>query len=225
MPHKFQYTLDLLRSVIHQMPAAFPQDRHAEMDAKLNELEANTSATQEEIEATIITFGKEIWPYMEAYEQFYRGYGEAREREAMRAKLSEPARAAFDKFVNDGGKVEDVRGGAKFEELLAPDIRAEVVRAELDSHDAVHEEIEKIIADQSAGEFAGYVEEHRKKLAAIEQKIGELRALSTRMEKWAPEILDKAKTFELGFGYVERAPTLEDVTREFQYYVDIMGLV
>jgi hypothetical protein len=99
------------------------------------------------------------------------------------------------------------------------------VQAELDSHDAVHEEIEKIIADQSAGEFAGYVEEHRKKLAAIEQKIGELRALSTRMEKWAPEILDKAKTFELGFGYVERAPTLEDVTREFQYYVDIMGLV
>ena len=36
------------------------------------------------------------------------------------------------------------------------------------------------------------------------------------------EILDKAKMFEEGFAYVERPPSLDDVSREIEYYIDIM---
>jgi hypothetical protein len=222
MPHKFQYTLDLLRTVIHSMPAVFPQDRHQEMDGKLTDLEKNPNATQEQIEAFIVIFGKEIWPYKEAYEAFYKIYGEAKEREAMRAKLAEPARVAFDQFVGEGGKVEDVRNGSKFEIMFNADLKEEIIKAELDSHDEVHNEMEKLIGGEKAQEFAALLVDHRQKLAKIAEKIGELKKLAERDPMRAAEILDRAKTFEQGFAYVERTPLVDDVAREIQYYVDVM---
>ena len=36
------------------------------------------------------------------------------------------------------------------------------------------------------------------------------------------KILDKVKTFREGFAYVERPPSLDDVSREIQYYIDVM---
>jgi phage shock protein A len=224
MPHAFQHTIDLLHAVIHQVPGVFPQDRHREMDTTLAKLENDATVTQEDIEKFIVSFGKEIWPYVEAYGQYYRAHGEVTERETMRAKLSAPARTAFDKFVSEGGRVEDVRDGTKFEQMLAPEIRAEVVATELVAHDAVHEQMETEVSGAGAAEFTQYLEDNKKRLAEIEEKIGELRALAVRAEKWTPEILDKAKTFEQGFAYVERTPTLDDVKREIQYYIDIQSL-
>jgi len=221
MPHPFQATIDLLRNVIHAMPGVFPQERHQVMDGKLNEFERNPDATQEEIESALITYGGEIWPFREAYEEFHRAHGEERERALVREKLSPRAQEAFDRFLGEGGGVEDVRQGAKFESFDT-DLRAEIVHAELAAHDAVNAELEGRIAGAGKEEFEGLVESHRKKLAAIREKIAELRALASRSPKWAPEILDKARTFEQGFCYLERAPSVEDVRREIQYYIDIM---
>jgi hypothetical protein len=192
------------------------------MDAALNGFERDPDAKIEDIDAAIVTFGKEIWPYKEAYEAFYRSHGEERERALLREKLSEPARAIFDKFIAEGGRVEDVRGGAKFESFFDTDLRAQIVDAELAAHDGVHEEMERLLAGEMKEEFAALLAEHRTKLAGIVEKIGNLRQLAARSPKWAPEILDKAKTFEQGFAYVERTPTADDVQREIQYYIDIM---
>ncbi len=222
--HTFEYTLDLLRTVIHSMPAVFPRDRHEQMDKQLDAFLNDSNAKKEDIEATIVAFGKEIWPYYEAYEQFYRTHGEAREREAMRLQLGDRVRGIFDQFVSEGGKIEDVRGGARLETVFDEDAKVEIVNAELEAHDAVHDEMEKLIAGEMAAEFSQQLNDHQKKLIAYEEKIAELRLLASRDPRSAPEILDKAKTYEQGFAYVERLPALEDIKKEIQYYIDVMGI-
>jgi hypothetical protein len=140
----------------------------------------------------------------------------------MRQKLSEPARAAFDKFVAEGGNIESVRDGSRFEHFFDSDIRSEVVAAELDAHDGVHEEMERLIAGDRAAEFEALLADYRQKQAALNQKINELAALAERSPDQRAEILDKVKTFREGFAYVERMSSLDDIAHEIQYYIDIM---
>ena len=222
MPHKYQATIDLMKSVIHKLPAVFPQDRHQQMEGAIAALERDPNASLDAIEAKLIIFGLELWPYCEAYDKFYKIYGEAKERKLMREKLSPAAREALDKFVADGGDIESVRDGAKFEHFFNEDIREEIISAELEAHDGVHEEMEKLLSGEKNADFAALLADFQNQLAAISKKIAELKNLAARSPERSAEILDKAKTFEEGFAYVERPPTLDDVTREIQYYVDIM---
>ncbi len=222
MPHPHQATIDLMKAVIHKLPGVFPMARHQEMENAIIAFERDPNAKPEDIEAKLMEFGTEMWPYCEAYEAFYKINGEVKERALMREKLSERARLALDKFVSEGGNIESVRQGDKFEHFFDADIRAEIVGAELAAHDGVHEEMEKMIAGQMKGDFDALLANHREKLAAISAKIKELENLATRSEKWSSEIRDKVKMFRQGFAYIERAPTLDDVAREIQYYVDIM---
>ena len=80
MPHQYQATIDLIKTVIHRLPGVFPQERHQKMEAAIATLERKDNATLDEIESTLVAFGAELWPYCEAYEQFYKIYGEAKER-------------------------------------------------------------------------------------------------------------------------------------------------
>jgi hypothetical protein len=221
-PH--QATIDLFKSVLAGLTAVFSASRKTEMEKTLAELSGNGSAALAEIESKLIEFGKEIWPYQEAYEVFYKLYGEAREREAMRAKLSESARVALDKFLSEGGSVEGVREGDKFETFFSADIRAEIVTAELDAHDGVQAEMEALIAGEKNADFIAILGNQQEKLAKIIQKIKEFSNLAGRSEKWGAEIADKAHNFELGFAFIEVLPSLEAVNHEIQYYVDIMDV-
>lgn len=219
-PH--QATIDLFKAVLAGLTAAFPASRKAEMEKTLSDFAKNDAVTLGEIESRLIEFGKEIWPYQEAYEVFYKLYGEVREREAMRAKLSESARVALDKFLSEGGSVESMREGDKFETFFSTDIRAEIVSAELDAHDGVRAEMETLIAGEKNADFIAILGNQQEKLVKIAQKIKEFSNLASRSEKWSAEIADKAHNFELGFAFVEALPALDAVSHEIQYYVDIM---
>jgi hypothetical protein len=192
------------------------------MEAAIIAFERDSNAKLEDIEAKLMEFGMEMWPYCEAYEAFYKIYGEAKERTQMREKLSARARLALDRFVSEGGNIESVREGSKFEHFFDADIRAEIVEAELAAHDGVHEEMEKLLAGQMKGDFDALLANHREKLAAISAKINELENLAARSEQWRSEILDKVKMFRQGFAYIERTPTFENVSGEIQYYIDVM---
>jgi len=192
------------------------------MEAAIAALERNPETKIEDIESRLIAFGAELWPYCEAYEQFYKIYGEAKERELMKKKLSEPAGMALDKFVAQGGNIESVRDGSKFEQFFDSDIKGEIVAAELEAHDGVHEEMEKLIAGEKRSEFEALLADRKEKQAALARKIDELAALADRSFDRREEILDKVKIFREGFAYAERSPSLDDVSHEIQYYIDIM---
>lgn len=192
------------------------------MENEIVALERNSEAKLVDIETKLIEFGLEMWPYCEAYSKFYKIYGEAKERKAMEDSLSKPARVALEKFVADGGDIESVRAGDKFEHFFDSDIRSEIIAAELAAHDGVHEEMEKLLDGEKRADFDILLADFKNRQAAIMKKIAELKTLAVRSPERAAEILDKAKTFEEGFAYVERPPSLDDVSREIEYYVDIM---
>lgn len=192
------------------------------MENAIAALERDPNTKLEDIEAKIIEFGAELWPYNESHEAFHKIHGVQVERRLMAEKLSPAARIEFDKFVKGGGDIESVRHGEKFEHFFSPEIRAELIEAELAAHDEVHAQMEKLLSGDKRRDFDALLASYREKLDAIMKKIGELEALGRQPTAWQAEIVDKVKTFREGFAYVERPPSLDDVQREIQYYVDIM---
>jgi hypothetical protein len=73
-------------------------------------------------------------------------------------------------------------------------------------------------------DFAALLEAQRKKFSDLADEIAAFKALAPRAEKWAAEILDKARTFELGFSGIEPLPGEIDIKKETEYYVDIMEI-
>jgi hypothetical protein len=222
MSHPYQATIDMMKAVINKLPCVFPADRREAMEAAAEGFERDERARLEDIEKALVAFGLELWPYCEAHEAFHKIYGADKEKRLMAEKLSPAARAEFERFIKEGGDIESVKEGEKFESFFSPDIRAELVAAEIAAHDAIHEEMEKLVSGSRKAEFEALLKSYGEKMAAISGKISELEALAARSPERAGEIMDKAKTFREGFAYVERAPSFDDVSREIQYYVDIM---
>lgn len=222
MPHKYQSTINIVKEVIHKLPCVFPQERHQEMENVIAAFERNPEAKFSEIETKLIEFGTELWPYTEAHGAFHKIHGAALERKLLGEKLSPSARVELEKFVKEGGDIESVRQGDKFEHFFSPDIRAEIIEAELAAHDQVHDAMEKLMEGERRADFDALLRKYQDQLAAISAKINELEKLADRSAQWHDEILDKVKTFREGFAYVERPPSLDDVNREIEYYVDIM---
>jgi hypothetical protein len=221
---KYQSTIDIVKNILIDAPTAFSAPRLAEINAKIASLEKDGSLTREQVEDQLIVIGEDVLPYIEAYKSFYKIYGEAVEHRRLQEKLSKPAAEAYLKFIAEGNSVEDVRGAKKFDEFFNPDFRAEIVAAELEAHDGVREEMNRLILGDKKDEFNDILQKEKDKFADINQKIKELVALAGRSEKWTSEILDKARTFKLGLSGIETLPSPVDINKEIEYYIDIMEI-
>ncbi len=221
MPHKYQSTIDIMKTVIHKLPCVFPEDRHAAMESAIAGFERDPQASLEDIEAKLIEFGSELWPYSEAHAAFHKIYGAAKEKELMKKNLSPTAKKELERYIEGGGDIESVGEGEKFEAFFTPEVQSELVEAEVSAHDAVHEEMEKLLSSDKRADFDALLKNYQEKFAVISGKIRELETLAARFPQYAPEILDKAKTFREGFAYIERPVSLDDVEREIQYYIDV----
>ncbi len=223
--HPYQFTLNLLRSLIEGAPAAFPHARKNAMAEVYKEFADDLTVSVEKIEETAYQFGKEIWPYREAYQELYDEYGRGAEEVALRDQLPEELKPKYEKFLSEKGNIERVRGQSLGLDLyFTPDEQAEIVRAELVAHDKIHGELERLIATEKQEEYFAALQAWQKKQAQIEEALQKLRGFASRSPKWGDEILAKVKTFEQGFGFIERPVTLMDVMGEIEYYEGILGI-
>ncbi len=221
--NKFQSTINIVKNILIDLPLVFPAERLTEINLKIADLEKG-ALTREQIEDQLIVVGEETLPYIEAYKTFYKIYGEASEHRRLLDKLSKPAAEAYLKFIAEGNSVEDVRGAKKFNEFFNPDFQAEIVAAELDAHDGVREEMNRLIEGEKKNDFGELLLKEKANFSDLAEKINELTLLAARSEKWATEILDKARTFKLGFSGIEPLPSVIDIKKEIEYYVDIMEI-
>lgn len=225
MNHPHQFTLNLLRSLIEGAPQAFPRARKNEMIAVYERFLNDLSVPVEEIENIAVEFGKEIWPYREAYQELYDEHGRAHEEALLREGLHEELRPKYEKFLAEKGNIERVRGQlAGLDLYFTSDEQAEIVKAELVAHDKIHGELERLIAGEKQEEYFAALEKWKKKQEQILEALAKLRGFATRSPKWAGEILGKVRTFEQGFGFLERPVSLMDVMGEIEYYEGILGI-
>ncbi len=221
--HPHHFTLSLFKHVLGKTEhTLFPVDRLVEMQKEYERLAADQTATQEQIEATAIRFGKESWPYQEGLEELYRRHGKALEEQRVKEKLSAEVRQKYEQFLAAGGVLADFRRGSDTEVYFTADEKYEIGQAVLEAHTITLQEIASSCRADKKNECQEVIDDHRQKLERMEKKILILKSLAGISEKWRPEIEDKIKTFEEAFGYFERTFHESDLDGTIDYYQGVI---
>ncbi|TAL19212.1 hypothetical protein EPN90_04575 [Patescibacteria group bacterium] len=222
---KYQYSLDLLRQVIGKAPRFFPSGRKTDMLDALAKLEREPGTTPKMIDDAIIVFGREIWPYRQAFWHIHDTDGRHDEDLYLREALAPELRAKYEAFLRKGLRVEDIRRGGEFEQYFSPVEKQALIDAKLLAHDRVVEGIETLCAGEKKAACDDALSRYREEQKKIEALIAELSSLAAKSEKWRSEILDKVRTFQAGWSGLERGVAAEDVKGEIDYYSGVVEVL
>lgn len=222
--HKYQYSLDLLSQVIAKAPRFFPSGKKQDMVDTLVRLTNNPATTRAEIDAAIVSFGREIWPYRKAFWHIHDTDGRHDEDAYLKEALSPELREKYEQFVKKGFRVEDVRAGGEFERFFTQEERQAFITAKLRAHDRVVNGIEDLCAGEHKSTCEDALGRYKKEQKEIDALLQELRRYADKSEKWRNEILDKVDIFAAGWSGLEREVSADVVRGEIDYYSGIIEI-
>lgn len=222
--HPHHYTISILKHILDKTEhTLFPPERLLEMHKEYKRLAADPATTLDTVEKTIITFGKELWPYHEGLEELYRRHGKKKEEARVRETLNPELREKYDRYIAAGGSLGDFRRGSDTEVYFTPEEKYELGHAVVEAHAETMREIAGSCRADKQHECEEVIEDHRNKLTRIEKKLLVLRDLARSSDTWRAEIEDKINVFEHAFGYLERTFHESDLDGTIDYYQGIIN--
>jgi hypothetical protein len=224
MPHRYQYSLDLLAQVIAKAPRFFPSGKKQDMQDTLTRLAEQSQTTREEIDAAIVSFGREIWPYRKAFWHIHDTDGRHDEDAYLRDALAPELREKYEQFLKKGFRIEDVRAGGEFERFFTQEERQAFIAAKLSAHDRVVNGIEDLCVGEHKTTCEDALGRYIKEQKEIDALVKEFRGYADKSEKWRNEILDKVNTFAAGWSGLEREVSVDAVRGEIDYYSGIIEI-
>lgn len=229
--HPYEHTLQLLALALDRLPPFFPEAQQMKYRDRLARFRSAPSASYDDISATIVELGKASWPLRKAYEEMYARYGRVSEEASLLKNLDEGVRQKFEKFVDEGGKLdyiasaksmEELRSPSPFERYFTPEEKFAIEQALLDAREQARREIYSLCTTQKRDEYLRLAKKNEAEQRQIEEKIGALRTLAKAGGKWESEIVGQARTFDEGWSIVERSVDLERVEKELEYWTGML---
>ncbi len=225
--HPYAYTLDLFKISIDRLPPGFSAQRKKDFEELLKSYTKNPDCSYEELQQAIAELGLESWSYRKAYEKMYETYGRSSEESFLLEKLDKGLRERYERFIQDGGKMNHIAGAKKgedlwqaspFERYFTPEEKFAIEQALLSAREAARKEITELVSGGKRQEYDALVAEFGQRQGAIRDKIEELRHLATVSPKWEAEILYQVRAFEEGWSVVERQIDEGELDKTLEYW-------
>ncbi|MBD3311368.1 MAG: hypothetical protein GF349_02635 [Candidatus Magasanikbacteria bacterium] len=209
--------LNLFKILINKKPVGVPTEL-LETANKKYQYFLDNDVSDSEIEKELVEFGKKIWPYLQAEQEFVDKYGKEKHKDLFLEKLKPELRKKWEEFTEQGGDIHDFRKGDDFEKKFNADENYEIEQAIINTKQEILQFIEKLAKTEKSEEYFSIVEEYKEREEKILKKLEELRQLKERGDKWDDEIEDLIHFFEKGFAELEEKPTLEKVQAKIDWY-------
>ncbi len=167
----------------------------------------------------MIEFAKMAYPQIYAYMKIFNTCCRIKEEIGIHKFIKdEGVRARFDKFLHEGGDIEKIRQNKVEEEYLSASDMAAFKEAEREVHAQVHVETREEINKSRKAEFDEFVKEGEARVRLVQEKIGLLRQLSSKLPDWQAEILSKADEMDERWANFGNEPTEADLAELLEYY-------
>ncbi len=166
----------------------------------LEHLENDQAITLGEVEDTMIEFGKELWPWNQAYKEFLAAAENAVGEHFLLPRLSDGLHKKYIDFKHYGGSLRDLHSGRPADYFTVEE-RQELSEKLVDLQQDLYKYAGQEIVGLSKNKYLKRVEEFRELLSKIEQSLGVLRVLADSEQDHptlANEIRSKVKGFEYG---------------------------
>jgi hypothetical protein len=225
--HPHTYTLQLFRLALDKLPPDFDPIRRTYFEKRWAEFEAAPDTPYEEIRVNITQFGRESWPERKAYQEMYYRYGHSSEEAFLLENLDLGIRQKFEKFLEDGGKInylnrirpiEQLLAPTPFEKYFSPEEKFAIAQALLAACDQARQEIEGLITNSRHEEYRQLVREFRLHAQVLEGKIKELEKMAAINKKWSETIMDRVRVLEEGWSIMEAGVNEDELNHELEYW-------
>lgn len=214
-------TLQIFKQLYDYLPPLVPEDVRADMKEALDQLEHNPHLTLDELEDTMISFGKKIWPYRKAYHEMVDVY-EGKIGESMLLQLlPKPIKKKYGEFIAHGGTYRDFVAGGAAVEFFDPEERVELTKVLVSIRAAVHQHARQAALTTDNALYKKKIEEFRNvqsEITAVFDHLHELADAEQEHPELATEIRSHIRGFEYGLAALGPQSSLATMTESIDYF-------
>ncbi len=201
MATAIQHTQVILEHLCSDIPPSVPKEIKEDIEQAREQVRSNVSLTLVELEDTMTYIGKLLWPYREAFQEFFRVYeGDLGEQYLLR-KFTPEMKKKYQTFKENGGTFRDLHAGNNVS-FFTSEERVKVCESLIAVEDEIRAYAVQAILSTDERRYERRVEEFSKILVDMETRLNALRTMAD-MEgehpELAAEIREQIRTFEQGF--------------------------
>lgn len=194
-----QHTLNIFEKLYRDLPPLVPQEVVRDMEKALEQIRHNHTLTLDELEDTMIIFGKATWPFRQAFQEFLDLY-EGRMGEQLIMQVMFPSlRKKYKEFKAHGGTFRDLHGGGPLE-FFSPDERVALCEVLVESQRALQDHARQAVISTDKDDYLARVYEFQIILDDIEKRLDTLLVMADN-EQEHPELASEIRAGVRGFEY------------------------
>lgn len=198
MSHQAQSTVDIFQHLFDTLPPLVPQKIKSDMESALEQVSHNFSLSQESVEKTLITFGKQTWPYREAYTEMVGRYeGQVAESFFFR-RLEGDIKKKYKQFTHAGGSFRELYAGRPVS-LFTSEERQTIAELLVQVRRDVRGYTNQAVLSDDKERYEAKIHEFQEILEDIETQLSDLRMLADKEQEHpslAAEIHEHVRAFE-----------------------------
>ncbi len=215
-----KHTIDIFERVMRELPPLVPKEVVIDMNHALEQIRLNFDLTLIELEDTMIIFGKQVWPYRRAFEEFVSTCEGRLGETFLLAKVSSNLKKKYKDFIVYGGDYRDLHSGApvdffKTKERLELGAILVEVKIDLRKHTA-----QEVLSTRRK-EYEEKVIEFQTILDDMEKRLNSLRVMADSEQEHpqlAAEIRENIRGFEYGLTALGPHPDHHAVCNAEEYF-------
>ncbi|MDD2758112.1 MAG: hypothetical protein PHD72_01910 [Patescibacteria group bacterium] len=217
-----QHTLGLFRHLVANLPPLFPSATAEKMKNALEVLDSDPGVTPETVENTMIKFGHDLWPWLEAFRESAALVEAKLGEQFMLAHLPERMQKRYDEYRKYGLVWRDLYTG-RAAGYFEPVERGELVGALVETKNDLHRFADREIVGLKKEKYLARVEELKKiseKIKAVLASLRQMAAAEQYHPTLAEEIRGRARSYELGLCCLAPNIGFEDVARSIEFFTE-----
>ncbi len=215
------HTTAIFRQLYEQMPPLVPEDVTRDMKQALEQVEENMHLTQDELEQTMISFAKKVWPYREAFFEFYSIYEGSLGEQILIRKFSYEMKKNYDLFRESGGTFRDLHTGGGVIHIFSSEERTQLCEALIEMRQELLAYTKQKVCTTDRKKYEQRISEFTRILSDIEHQLDQLRERADNEQEHpelASEIREHIRGFEHGLCLLGPRLDYEAVCRSHEFF-------
>ena len=192
-----EHTIALCERFAEDAPPLVPGQIKENLRKSIEQMKSNMSLSVDEVESVIIFFGKQLWPYREAYKEFYDVYEGMLGENFFVRKLSIQLKMKYAQYLEQGGSYKELHKGSKLD-FFTHDERPQIAMALIDVEQDIENYTRQTVVSTDQRKYEQRVQEFEQILGTIEGHLTTLREMSHK-EGEHPELIAEIEAQIKGF--------------------------
>lgn len=195
-----KHTLTIFERLGKQLPPLVPEQIVSDLRHALEQARHNYTLSVEELEEMVLAFGKKLWPYRKAFDEFYDMYEGELGESFLTARMSASLKKRYKEFLSHGGSFRDLHHGRPAQ-FFAVVERSELCTLLIGTREDVWKHTVQAVTSTQQRRYQDRIVEFHTILEDIDKRLDTLRAMAEDEQEHpelASEMREQIKGFEHG---------------------------